>query len=51
MQAGDVLWSIARQLAGPDTDYADFADRIADLNGIGADGALRIGQVLRIPQP
>ena len=51
VQAGDVLWAIARQLAGPATDYADFANRIAALNGIGADGALRIGQVLRIPQP
>ena len=51
VQVGDALWSIARQLAGPGADYEDFAHRIADLNGLGPDSTLRIGQVLRIPPP
>ena len=51
VQAGDAVWSIARELADPGADYEDFANRIADLNNLGPDSTLRIGQVLRIPQP
>ena len=51
VQAGDAVWSIARELAGEGTDYEDFANRIADLNDLGPDSTLRIGQVLRIPAP
>ena len=51
VQAGDAVWSIARELADPGADYEDFANRIAVLNGLGPDSTLRIGQVLRIPQP
>lgn len=51
VQAGDAVWSIARELAPQGTDYEDFANRIADLNDLGPGSTLRIGQVLRIPPP
>ena len=50
VQAGDAVWSIARELAGPGADYEDFANRIADLNDLGPDSTLQIGQVLLIPR-
>ena len=51
VQTGDSVWSIAQALAPQGTDWEDFANRIADLNGLGPASTLRIGQVLRIPQP
>ena len=49
VRAGDAVWTIARELAPPNADYADFARRIAILNGLGPGSTLRIGQVLLIP--
>ncbi|MFW3172522.1 LysM peptidoglycan-binding domain-containing protein [Geodermatophilus sp. CPCC 206100] len=48
VQAGDTVWSIAAEVAGPDRDVRAVVDAIEELNAL--DGAAVIpGQLLRLP--
>ena len=49
VQAGDTMFVIAEQFAPPGVEVADFADRIAQANGITDPSSLQVGQELIIP--
>lgn len=48
--AGETLWQIASQIAGPGEDVRDVVSTLMDLNGL-ASGALMAGQELLVPAP
>ena len=45
----DSVWTIASRYTAKAEDARELAEAIIEVNGLAADGALRVGQSLRIP--
>ena len=50
VESGDTFGAIVSRFVPEDEDFADFADRIIDINDIADSKLLSIGQVLQIPR-
>ena len=48
---GDTLWGIAERFQPSGTTVAHFVDQLEAANGLGADAAIDVGQMLTIPAP
>ena len=45
----DSVWTIASRYTAKEEDARELVEAIIDVNGLSADGALRVGQSLRVP--
>lgn len=45
----ETVWTIASRYTAKEEDARELAEAIIEVNGLSADGALRVGQSLRIP--
>ena len=45
----DSIWTIASRYTAKEEDARELVEAIIDVNGLSADGALRVGQSLRVP--